>query len=301
MIDFVPLVLEHKELFDSYMRGHMYMQSESSFANLYMWQHTWDIQIAEKDNALFLSFSNPRFRPFLMPPFLKHDHVSIEPYMRIAEDYMRERYGELYIKCAASRHVEKIRQDCGSRYFFRYDQEDSDYVYYADALMKLSGKKYHGKRNHINAFLKNYSPDVRSYSPEYKDGCLLLQEEWARARDAEGQDADEEYISIMKALDNFDALELRGIVVLLDDKVAAFTIGEQLNPETALVHIEKAHADVNGLFPYINQQFVERDWADCRYVNREEDMGVPGIRQAKQSYHPAFLVDKFDVIQREGH
>lgn len=301
MIDFEPLTIEHKELFDSYMRGHMYMQSETSFANLYMWQHTWNIQIAEESGALYVSFNNPQYSPFLMVPFLKHESESLEPHMRRAEDYMRDTYGEFCIKCATSRQVEKIRLDCGTRYIFRYDEEDSDYIYHAKALLELAGKKYHGKRNHVNAFLRNNSPEVRDYSSEYRDDCLLLQEQWARARTSDVQEADEEYISIMKALDNFHALDLRGIVVLLDSKVAAFTIGEQLNPVTALIHIEKAHADVNGLFPYINQEFVKRYWSGYRYINREEDMGIPGIRQAKQSYHPAFLVDKFDVIPREGH
>lgn len=301
MLDFAPLRLQDKALFDSYTDGRYYTQAEASFANLYMWQHAWDIRIADEDGGLYLSFDSPVYRPFLIPPFLKDDTRSIEPYMRRAEEYMRRTYGEFYIKCATARQIDKIKRDCGTRYTFRYDEADSEYVYNAHDLEALSGKKYHGKRNHVNAFLRDYTPEVVDYRSEFRDDCLNLQEEWARSKGGPTRETDEEYISIMKALDNFDVLGLHGIVVLVDGTVSAFTLGEYLNPEMALIHVEKARADIPGLFPFINQQFVKRDWSHCRYINREEDMGVPGIRQAKRSYHPAFLVDKFDVIRREGH
>lgn len=301
MLEFAPLTLDDKELFDSYMEGHFYMQAEASFANLFMWQKAWDIQMAVEEDALYISFDSPIYRPFLIPPFLLDDEASIEPGMRRAEEYMRRRYGEFYIKCATARQVEKIRQDCGHRYRFRYDEEDSEYVYNTRDLMELTGKKYHGKRNHINAFLRDNEPVIEQFAPEYRDACLALQEEWAKSKGGPTQETQEEYVSIERALDNYEALGVHGIVVLLNGTVAAFTLGELLNPEMVLVHIEKARADVNGLFPYINQQFIVRDWSQTKYVNREEDMGVPGIRQAKRSYHPAFMVDKFDVIRREGH
>lgn len=301
MLSFSPLTLGDKALFDSYVAGHGYMQAEASFANLFMWQPVWDIRIAEEGNALYVSFDNPVYRPFLLPPFLKDESVSIEPYMRRAEEYMRRRYGEFYIKCATARQIDKIRADCGTRYRFRYDEDDSQYVYNTQDLIDLAGKKYHGKRNHINAFLRDNEPVVEQYAPLYRDDCLALQEAWALARGGPSRETENEYLSIQRTLDNYEALGVRGIVVLLEGVVSAFTFGEQLNPEMALIHIEKARVDVNGLFPYINQQFLIRDWSESRYVNREEDMGVPGIRQAKRSYHPVFLVDEFDVIRREGH
>lgn len=299
MLSFEPIVLGHRKLFDSYVSGRGYMQSEASFANLYIWQHPWNIALAEQDGALFVSFDNPEYRPFLIPPFLVDEEQSIEPHMCAAEKYMRDRYGEFYIKCATSRQMEKIRHDCGTRYVFRYDEDDSEYIYNTKELEELAGKKYHGKRNHVNSFLRDNEPEVEPYSARWRDDCLLLQEEWAKMRGGQTRETDEEYISIMKALDNCDALDLRGIVVLLRGKVAAFTMGEQLTEDTALIHIEKARPEVNGLFTYINQQFVKRCWSQTKYINREEDMGVPGIRQAKRSYHPAFMLDKFDVIRKE--
>ena len=169
-------------------------------------------------------------------------------------------------------------------------------MYRTSDLADLPGKRYHGKRNHISAFLRSNSPTIVAYSDAYRDACLLMQDEWARNSQDDPVIADEEYISILKALDNHAELGLKGMVVMLDDKVAGFTFGEQLNRDTALIHIEKANRDVNGLFTYINKSFVDSCWRDTRYVNREEDMGIPGLRKAKKSYHPDHMVDKYDVL-----
>lgn len=300
MLKFEPLTIDAKERFDSYVRGRGYMQSEASFANLFIWRNAWEIRIAEQDGALFVAFNSDTYRPFLIPPFLMDSERSVEPYMEMIEEYMYHDYGEFYVKCAVPDMVDKIKHDCGRRYRFRFDEANCDYVYKTSDLEQLAGKRYHGKRNHINAFLRSNYPAVADYAPKYRDACLELQEAWAKMRGGDGLEMREEYDSIRDALDYFDRLDLKGLVVLLDGRVSAFTLGEYLNEETALIHVEKAKPEINGLFTYINQQFVRRDWSHTKFINREEDMGIPGIRQAKRSYCPAFMVDKFDVIRSDG-
>lgn len=294
-MQFKPLTLADRELFNRYTAG--LRQSEASFGNLYMWQHDSDTELAEQDGALFVLLRYSRYGPFILPPFVPDTSRSVRPLMEQAEEFMMDEFGTFQMKCATAGMVERISRDMPGRYDFRYDPNNSEYVYHTADLADLPGKRYHGKRNHVSAFLRSHDPVLADYTDEYRDACLLLQDEWARTGQDNPLAADEEYISIIKALDNHEALGLQGMVVLLDGKVSAFTFGEQLTNDTALIHIEKAQRDVNGMFTYINQAFVQRNWAGTRYVNREEDMGIPGIRQAKRSYHPAFMVDKYDVIR----
>lgn len=296
MLNFKPLKLEDKTIFDCFVLPQDFRHSEASFSNMYTWQEAWDIQMAVEGSGLYIWMYSDVYKPFMLPPYLKDPNESIEPYMRKCEEYMAGKGGVFYIKCATPRMVEKIRNDCGDRYDFVYDEYNSEYVYYAQDLIDLSGKKYHSKRNHINAFLRTYQSEFALYEDRYRDECLRLQEDWATGKDADPREAEEELLSITKALDHWRELNFKGCVIKIAGEVVAFSFGEQISEDTAIIHIEKARSDYNGLFTYVNNAFVKNVWSHCTYINRAEDMGVPGIRKAKQSYHPAFMLEKYDVI-----
>lgn len=296
MLNFKPLELEDKPLFDSFVLHNHYRHSEASFSNMYTWQEAWDIQMAVYENVLFVKMYSDVYKPFMLPPYLKDLDESIQPSMQICEEYMARENGVFYIKCATPEMVEKIKKDCGDRYGFAYDEYNSEYAYNAEDLINLSGKKYHSKRNHVNAFLRDYDSSFELYDDKYRDDCLTLQIEWAKEKEADPREAAEELLSITKALDNWRELNFKGCVVKIKGEVVAFSFGEQINEDTAIIHIEKAKAGVNGLYAYVNHEFVKRVWSHCKYINRAEDMGVPGIRKAKKSYHPAFMLEKYDVL-----
>ena len=297
MLEFEPLQLDMKPLFDSYVKPGEYMHADASFANLYVWQEAWDIRIAVAGNALFRHMDSEIYKPFMIPPFLKDKEESIAPYIHMCEEYMTKKWGVFYIKSALPETVEKIKHDCGKRYMFEYDGYNSEYVYLAEDLINLPGKKYHSKRNHINVFLRNYNSVFEPYEDKYRQECLDLQAEWAKSKNNGNPREDaEEMLSIQKTLDHWRELGLKGCVVKIAGKVAAFSFGERLNKETAFIHIEKAKPGISGLFTYVNQAFVENMWSDCKYINRAEDMGVEGIRKAKQSYHPVMMLENYDVL-----
>lgn len=296
MLKFEPLELGMKPLFDSYVLGRGYRHSEASFSNMFTWQEAWDMQMAVQDDAVFIVMDSDIYRPFILPPYLMDQSRSIEPHMKLCEEYMVDRCGVFYMKCAVPQMMEKIKEDCGARYAFNYDEYNSEYCYRAKDLIDLAGRKYHSKRNHINSFLRNYQCEYELYEDKYRDECLHLQEEWAQTKDEDPREAAEELLSITKALDHWRELNFQGCVVKIEGKVAAFSFGEQICEDTAIIHIEKARPDINGLFAYINNAFVKDVWSRSEYINRAEDMGVPGIRKAKLSYHPAFMLDKYDVL-----
>ena len=133
----------------------------------------------------------------------------------------------------------------------------------------------------------------------FKHSFLDLQEDWCELRDCESsQDLLDEDRAIYEALTNYQVLGFRGGAILIDSNVEAFALGEKLNENTAVIHIEKANPEIPGLYAAINQRFCAQEWAEVRYVNREQDLGIEGLRKAKLSYHPDHLVEKYTVIPR---
>ncbi len=168
-------------------------------------------------------------------------------------------------------------------------------------LATLSGKKLHGKRNHINKF-KSLFEDRWSYESMTKDNleeCFQMALKWRAENDCEDDDEKRgEMCVALNSLRLFEELHLTGGVLRIDGKVVAFTIGEPICEDTYVVHIEKAYADVQGAYTMINQQFVEHECMNYKYVNREDDTGAEGLRKAKLSYRPAFMVEKGDVTEK---
>ena len=171
-----------------------------------------------------------------------------------------------------------------------------DYVYRSEDLIKLSGNRYHGKKNHINKFRKTYEFSYEPLTPERVKPAWRYPDLWCKAKRChEDIDLMDEAMAVKDILQNLEALKVRGGVLLINDKVEAFTLGEMLNPETAVVHIEKANPEIPQAFVVINQQFCEHTWQNVRFINREQDLGDEGLRKAKLSYHPVRLVEKFKI------
>ena len=174
-----------------------------------------------------------------------------------------------------------------------FDRDIADYIYETQALIELKGRKYHGKKNHINKFSKMYDWSYEAITPENTQECLDMLKKW-KAQNCATEDLEKHAeICVSEAsLREREFLGLTGGLLRVDGQVVAFTVGEQIHPDTFCVHIEKAFADIKGAYSMINQQFLIHEAADCKYVNREDDVGDPGLRKAKLSYHPAFLEEK---------
>ncbi len=171
-----------------------------------------------------------------------------------------------------------------------------DYVYSVPDLISLKGNRFHKKKNLLNQFMNQYAYTYVSLGPERVREALAMQEAWCVWRDCESVEilaAENRVIS--RVLENWDRFEnLSGGAIYCEGKMAAFTVGEELNPETLLIHFEKALPDYKGIYQAINRMFLQ---AHDRFlfVNREPDMGEPGLRKAKQSYNPVGFVRKYRV------
>ena len=178
------------------------------------------------------------------------------------------------------------------------NRDHADYIYLRESLAALSGKKLQAKRNHVNRFKALY-PDYRyeELTDEWVPACLDLTRRWVESRqdEAEKRAVAAESEAIQRALAHREELDLRGGVLLVGEQIAAFTYGAPICRDTFDVCVEKADVEFEGAYTVINKEFVSRLPEQYKYVNREEDLGVEGLRKAKLSYQPEMLLMKYSV------
>lgn len=181
------------------------------------------------------------------------------------------------------------------------NEDDYDYIYLVENLANLSGNKFHKKKNHLNQFFKNYETRyaIAPINASNANDALTAARNWCIANGCgETYDLCHEYNGIYRILTNWEAYSqngLVGVVIYLDAAPVALTFGELIQNDTFLVHIEKAAADVMGAYTAINHALANLIKDRCIYVNREQDMGIEGIKKAKQSYHPIERIAKYDI------
>jgi hypothetical protein len=179
-------------------------------------------------------------------------------------------------------------------------REHFDYVYLTQDLIGLAGSRYRTKRNRINQFHRACgSYTYEDLDERHVEACLALQERWCLLKRCEEDlNLDGEWDATRQILMNYRALETVGAVVVVDSEVRAFTLGESLGEDMAVIHVEKADPGTPGLYQLVNQQFCARRWSDVRFINREQDLGIPGLRDAKLSYGPDHFVKKYRIMLR---
>ncbi len=297
-INLKQLTCTDKPTFDAFFGARYCENAEYTFTNLFMWREMLNLRWAVDDDVLYIFSSNEEFFS-AWQPIGEPDKMSdaITKILRTAEENRGDKKFMFVV-------VEKIFADELARYphakfNITAERDNFDYVYLAQDLINLSGRKFHGKKNHLNAFRKEYPDAV--YLPITKEiipKCRVELNVWSEMHKRANPDdpfIGYEQAAIHEIFDHFDRFKLKGGAILLDGKVAAFTFGERLNSDTAVIHVEKADSNVRGIYAAINQAFVEREWSNMTYINREEDMGIDGLRQAKESYRPVKLIEKFNA------
>ncbi len=266
--------------------------SEYTFTNLFIWGAQDKIRIAEQDGALFflLDFGEGSF---MFAPLTRDPGGDYEKALDAASAWCRK-HGVAPVFRAVSGAIRDAFLRCPG-YALEEDRDNFDYVYTVGGLRDLAGKKLHAKRNHINQFMSQYAGryEYVRLNPDMLFECTELYNEWLQGKPPSDPDAVGEYVAIRALITHMDALGVVGAGVRIDGRLKAYTLGERMDSEMAVVHIEKADTDIPGLFTVINNLFVKNEFADLTWVNREEDMGLEGLRRAKLSYNPAYLIEKY--------
>lgn len=295
-LNFQDVTLKDKEWIDPLLSMGERGSLEYNFTTTYVWRNSYCFKIARLDDYFLLRAdqSNPTY---LFPA----GQGPLEPVIRALQEDAELAQVPLTFNTVLPDARAKLEELYPGKFTFEYWRDGADYVYDTQALATLAGKNLGSKRNHIRRFLDNH-PDWR-YEPMTKDNLddvRQMNHIWCIQNGcAQDMAISEEYCAVESAIRHFDELELTGGLIRAGGRVVAFSIGEPLNEDTYLVHFEKAFADIQGAYPMINQQFVQRNCMAYRFVNREEDAGVCGLRRAKLSYHPLLLVEKYIATLKE--
>lgn len=296
-MEFAEISINDKVLFDKYLGQYNPQVSELTFTNLFMWRGYYKIRYALIKDFLCIISVPDKSSPFAFFPigdFSKGDLQDVVPELK---RYFNYKGWTLEFKRVAEEELKYLRSFTSSNHSIVYDRDNSDYVYSSSDLINLSGKKYDAKRNHINKFNKLYGFEYVAMDEANIDECHRIMNDWCSERKCEEHKGLYcEKLANTEVLNNFKALGCKGALIRVNDRFEAFTVGERLNTDTAVVHIEKANSKINGLYTLINQQFCEKEWHDIAYVNREQDLGSEGLRKAKLSYHPVKMVNKYSVV-----
>lgn len=263
-----------------------------------MWRKGYSIEWTVIDDFLVIKAQDSENTPYLLGPF-GMDESKLGSVIDKLVDYFQQHQWPFSIKGVSVEMVEKLQKAKPGFLCFREDRNNYDYVYSTEDLINLAGRKYHSKVNHLNYFKNHYQYQYAAITPELIQPCKDSAREWCTEHDGCSDTSLRfEYYAIIDVLDNFELLGVQGAAILVDNKVAAFSFGEKLNSDTAVIHVEKGH-NIRGLYQAINQEFLKNAWSDVPYVNREEDMGIEGLRKAKQSYHPVKMVKKYTAVIKE--
>lgn len=291
--------LEDKEIISDYLTRYPSRSCERTFVNVYLWSRKYPVTWAIVEQTLVFKSEDQEHLAFAFPAGEDED---IKRTLEILKQYSEERGKPFVMYGVTPEFYEKLEAWYPGRFDVTYDRDGADYVYEAEKLATLSGKKLHAKRNHINKFKSMYEGrwSYETMGEENLEDCFQMALRWRTENDCENNcEKRAEMCVTMNSLRLFRELDLVGGVLRLDGEVIAFTIGEPVSEDTFVVHIEKAFAEIQGAYPMINQQFVEHECMKYKYVNREEDTGAEGLRKAKLSYRPVFLVEKGTVTEKE--
>ena len=290
-MDFRPITLEDRTLFERYLSGREYRLGTYDFTNLYMWRN-WDpYLVAETDGALIVR-SDYLSPPAYLVPITPDDEqllASIEELIKLCRKQdLPFTLVEVYEEALAL-----IRQTWPERFEVQEFPAGANYVYRQEDLAHLTGHSYNSKRNHLRQF-ERACPDWQliPISKENREACKELEWRWFNGH-IRNADVEREHRGVLDALDNLDQLPCTGAALQWAGRVVAFTVGGKLNSRTASIHIEKADPDIPGSFQAINCFYAREYCGWAEFINRAEDMGDPGLRRAKQSYHPCHMEKKY--------
>jgi uncharacterized protein len=269
--------LVDKPLFDAYLSKFQPNISELTFTNIFAWRNLRKYEFAEKDNHLVISYGNK-----FLQPVGKNPDLIIPGLLKEYPQRSIERVDEAIALKIAGLKVEE-------------DRNNWDYVYSLHDLKTLAGNKYSPKRNFIKQCEK-YSPSVCILDTETVHGFLQLQKDWCLLRKCDNDaDLQAENTAVLEALRNFEMLNLFGVCIYVNSRIEGFAIGEKLNHDTFVEHFEKANTNIKGMYQYILFNFAKQIPGDFKFLNREQDLGVEGLRKAKESYYPAKMIKKYRI------
>ncbi len=263
--------------------------SEASFTTLFIWNDYYNLECSENGEFFFLRFNIKNREPSYFFPV---GNGNLKKAIDELSEYAASNGEKLAFRLVNKEDRDKLTEIFGDRFTVRESRDSYDYVYLTEKMIALSGKKLHSKRNHLNYFIENFEFEYK----KVKDECLLKKcaEKAYKLIEEKEKNKNSFELGAMKSyFEHYFKFNQTGAAIEIDGNIVAMSFGEKLTDNTALIQIELADDSYRGAYQAINKLFCENEWVNFTYVNREEDMGIEGLRKAKMSYQPELLVEKY--------
>lgn len=296
-MNFKKLQLEDRDLFLKYLGEYKFYTYEYSFTTLYLWRNYLNIEFALNDDYIVVRKHHSTIGSYFMEPIGYKDE-NLKEIVENLNTIKREDNMDYLFRNVETPFLNKLIGLFGDRVYYKEDENNFDYIYNTKDLATLSGKKYKKRRNRYNTFLNKYKNcyfRLGNGNEERKIDCEALAKKWYMEYDNNSEETYYELKGVKDLLDNFEALNIKYISVYDNDKIIGFAIGEAVNKDYALIHIEKCCREYVGIYEYINKTFIKECFINTKFVNRGEDLGKPGLRKAKMEYNPTKLGKKYII------
>ena len=288
--EFKAVDLSVQEIFNDFLSRYPLEASEYNFTNIFAFRKAYNFKISRlHDNLIILRDTKP------VSVFCPVGNSQISDIFEEICSYLKTRTKEPYLERVPENFV-KTYLKARKNLIIEEERDHFDYVYLEKELVQLRGNKFHDKKNKINKFKSIYQYQYQTLTPALIEECIAFEDDWCEKRECgKYPGLEKEQCAILEMLNNFSALNIKGGIIRLDNRIVALTIGEKFLKDTMVIHIEKANADIPGLYQVINQEFLKHEAGGCTYVNREQDLGIKGLRSSKMSYNPLRFIKKYKI------
>ena len=290
-INFHPVTVADKPLFEYYMLSSEEQNCDLNFANIFCWSDTYHSEVAEAGGFLVIRFDNGGVKAY-MQPVGNGDKALILELLR--QDAFALRV-PLQLYGLSAEWCSFLTENYPLEFAFDAPRALCDYIYRTEDLAQLQGRKYQPKRNHLNHFIARHNWCAEPLSKANINDCIALNDKWLSGREV-GEIELAEQRALQRAFKNLEELDLRGMVLYADGVPVAFSYGTPITQKTFCTHIEKHDAEVQGAAAMINRLMAQSLEGEFEFINREDDLGLEGLRFAKMSYYPTLLLEKFSVL-----
>ncbi|MBQ7131132.1 MAG: DUF2156 domain-containing protein [Oscillospiraceae bacterium] len=293
MLEFEPVKIDDVDWASQLLENSGNSGCEFNFANNLAWSRTYNLKRCSFDGLYILSAGENETLRFMLPVGNGDFKSAFSEMKKYSESFSKP----LEIYGITDATMPFVRAHFDDRFRVTEDRDSFDYIYLSEKMVSLSGKKLHSKRNHLKRFETNYDFSYNEICERDFDDCIAFAaQSYNENLSYDDESAVGEQYAIHTYFEHFDRLKMHGGVLRIDGKVRAFTLGSAINTSVCDINIEKADRSFEGSYTAICNSFAKSYGCNFKYINREEDLGLEGLRKSKLSYCPEFLLKKYRVI-----
>lgn len=281
--------IQDKEIIDEYLKGKFNI-SDYNFTNQYLWSIGEESKYKIENNVLIVKGVFAEEEYYYMPVPKEKTDDNLKALVEVIREIIQDGHRIILVP-------EEWKEILEKDFILEERRESFDYIYNSKDLGTLKGRKYTKKKNKINNFTKTYNYTYERISEDNINEVIEFQKNWCLERECDTIPIlKNENLGIMNLLNHYTEMDYIGAMIKIENKVIAYSLGEILNDDYGVIHIEKGLNEYTGSYQLINQLFAQNEFSNCKYINREDDFGDEGLREAKESYHPAFLLKKYEIV-----